>query len=59
VPTLVACGAEDVLTPPDLAREIAAGIPGARLELIAESGHLPTMEQPADATVLLRTWLAA
>jgi pimeloyl-ACP methyl ester carboxylesterase len=59
VPTLVACGAEDALTPPDLAREIAAGIPGARLELIADSGHLPTMEQPAAATVLLRTWLAA
>ena len=57
VPTLVAVGAEDVLTPPELAKEIAAGIPGARLERIPGCGHLPTMEDPDAATALMREWL--
>jgi len=41
-PTLVLVGRQDVLTPPALAQEIAAGIAGARLEIIAECGHLST-----------------
>jgi len=57
VPTLVAVGAEDLLTPPELAEEIAAGIPGARLLRFAGSGHLPTMEVPAEAGAALRAWL--
>lgn len=59
VPTLVAVGAQDALTPPEFAREIAAGIPGARLEIIADCGHLPTMERPAEATALMRDFLSA
>lgn len=59
VPALVAVGAQDALTPPDHAEEIAAGIPGARLEVIADCGHLPTMERPAEATALMRDFLAA
>lgn len=59
LPTLVAVGEEDVLTPPALAEEIAAGIPGARLERIARSGHLPTMERPEESAALMREWLAA
>lgn len=59
VPTLVAVGEADVLTPPDLAEEIAAGIPGAVLRRIPGCGHLPPMEAPAATTALLRDWLAA
>jgi pimeloyl-ACP methyl ester carboxylesterase len=59
VPTLVAVGEADALTPPELAEEMAAGIPGARLARIPEAGHLPTMEQPAAMTALLRAWLGA
>jgi pimeloyl-ACP methyl ester carboxylesterase len=58
-PTLVAVGEQDILTPPELAAEIAAGIPGARLHRIPGAGHLPSMEQPAATTALLRDWLAA
>lgn len=47
VPTLVLCGAEDRITPPALSEELAALIPGARLELIAGAGHLANAEQPA------------
>jgi pimeloyl-ACP methyl ester carboxylesterase len=59
VPTLVAVGEADALTPPDLAEEMAAGIPGARLARIPHAGHLPPMEQPAAVTALLRAWLEA
>lgn len=57
VPTLVACGAEDALTPPELHDEMAAMIPGARLVRFAGSGHLPTMEVPEAAGAALREWL--
>ena len=46
VPTLVIVGEEDELTPPSAAEEIASAIPGATLVRIAESGHLPNLEQP-------------
>jgi pimeloyl-ACP methyl ester carboxylesterase len=57
-PTLVACGAQDLLTPPALHEEIAALVPGARLAVFADCGHLSTLEQPAHVTQALRTWLA-
>ena len=55
MPTLVAVGADDVLTPPRLVEEVAAGIPGAAFHVIPDCGHLPPIER-ADATAaLLRT----
>lgn len=59
VPTLVAVGEADVLTPPDLAEEIASLIPGARLHRIPRTGHLPPMEEPEAVTALLHEWLDA
>ncbi|MDE1931794.1 MAG: alpha/beta fold hydrolase [Alphaproteobacteria bacterium] len=56
-PTLVLCGREDVLTPRALAEEIAAFIPGARLDLIDHCGHLSAMERPEAVTAELRQWL--
>lgn len=47
VPALVVVGEEDRITPPALALEMAARIPGSRLETIPGAGHLPPMEQPA------------
>lgn len=49
-PTLVIVGDGDVLTPPERAEEIANRIPGARLSVIRDSGHLSTLEQPAAVT---------
>jgi len=46
-PTLVIVGDGDVLTPPERAEEIANGIPGSRVSVIRDSGHLSTLEQPA------------
>jgi len=54
----VGVGAEDILTPPELAEEMAALIPGATLARFAGSGHLPTMEVPGAVNDALRDWLA-
>lgn len=57
VPTLVLCGRQDALTPLDIHKEIAAGIAGSRLVIVEESGHLPTLERPAEVNMALREWL--
>jgi pimeloyl-ACP methyl ester carboxylesterase len=56
-PTLVLVGDDDQLTPPALAREMAAGIRGSRLVVIPDSGHLSTVEQPQAVTAALVEWL--
>lgn len=56
-PTLVLVGDGDELTPPELAREIAAGISGSRLCIVTDSGHLSTLEQPQRASAALVEWL--
>ena len=56
-PTLVICGEDDQITPPELAREIADGIKHAKLQLIAQCGHLSTLDQPALVCGLLLDWI--
>ncbi len=56
-PTLVIVGAEDPGTPPAMAREIAAAIPGARLEVLAQASHLCNIEQAAAFNRLLLDFL--
>lgn len=58
-PTLVMAGRSDLLTPPEHAQEMAERIPGARLELIDECGHMLTWEQPRRVNELLADWLAS
>jgi pimeloyl-ACP methyl ester carboxylesterase len=58
-PTLVVVGREDALTPLELAQEIAAGIPGAKLEIIPDCGHLSTLERPEAVNRALRARLTA
>lgn len=57
-PTLVLCGEADAVTPPVCSRELAQAIPGARLEIVREAGHLLTLEQPERVNALLLEWLA-
>lgn len=45
-PTLIIVGEEDQATPVADARFMAERIPGARLEIIPQAGHLPNLEQP-------------
>jgi pimeloyl-ACP methyl ester carboxylesterase len=56
-PTLVLVGDGDELTPPYLSEEIAAGIPGARLAVIPDCGHLSTLERPEAVTQALAEWM--
>ena len=46
VPTLVITGDEDRVYPPELAERMARRIPGAKLVVIADCGHLSNLEQP-------------
>lgn len=55
--TLVLCGALDQTTPPALARELAAKIPGATYREIPESGHCPMLEQPDRLVAALREFV--
>jgi pimeloyl-ACP methyl ester carboxylesterase len=47
-PVLVVWGAADRMIPPAHGRAYAAAIPGARLRLITEAGHLPQLEAPGE-----------
>lgn len=58
-PTLVVVGADDTLTPPDRAAEIAAAVPSARQVIVPDCGHLSTLEQPAALTHALTAFLSA
>jgi pimeloyl-ACP methyl ester carboxylesterase len=57
-PTLVLVGDSDTLTPPDLSKEMADGIPGAKLAVIPNCGHLSTIEQPDAVNAALTGWLS-
>lgn len=59
VPTLVVVGANDAVTPPDQAEELAAAIAGARLVVIPECGHSATLEQPEAVNRALVEWVRA
>ena len=57
VPTLVMCGRQDPVTPVLDHEAMAAKVPGARLEIIENCGHLSTIEQPDAVNRLLIDWL--
>lgn len=56
-PTLVLVGAEDVITPVEVAEEMAASIPHAVLEIVPQTGHLATLEAPITVNAALAKWL--
>lgn len=57
-PTLVVVGADDELTTPEHAKEMAGAVPDARLEVVPDCGHLSTLEQPDALTAALTAWLS-
>jgi 3-oxoadipate enol-lactonase len=57
LPVLVIVGNQDAATPPHMARSLAAAIPGARLEIVADAGHTSSVEQPAAVTALIERFL--
>ncbi len=57
VPTLVVVGNEDIITPPGESVILAEGIPEGRLEVIADAGHFPMLEQPQAFNHVLESFL--
>lgn len=57
VPTTVIVGDKDAITPPEVAREMAAGIAGARLVVIDRAGHMAAIEQPAAVAAAMMGWV--
>jgi pimeloyl-ACP methyl ester carboxylesterase len=58
VPTLIIAGENDTLVPRRRAEFLAAMMPQGCLEIVAEAGHLPQLEQPEAVTKLLQTFLS-
>jgi len=59
VPTLVLGAAHDPATPPEHARLLADGIPGARLVVLQDVAHLANAERPEEFSRLVAAHLAA
>ena len=51
--TLIICGAEDKMTPPEFSRQVSESIRGAELCLIEGAGHMVMMERPKEFNVAL------
>ena len=57
VPMLFVVGADDVITPPAVARAMGAHVKGAMLVEVERAGHLANMEQPAAVSAAVETFL--
>lgn len=57
-PTLVSVADEDILVPPRFSREIAARIPGAKLQEVPGAGHVYFWEQPEAFNALCLEFMA-
>jgi pimeloyl-ACP methyl ester carboxylesterase len=58
-PTTILVGDGDILTPIDTHETMARSIPDSRLTVFSESGHLLSIERPAETAAALRDWLLA
>jgi pimeloyl-ACP methyl ester carboxylesterase len=57
VPTAVIVGSADALTPPEMSRTIADGVPGAELTVLDDAGHLSNLENSQGFTEAVRNLL--
>jgi pimeloyl-ACP methyl ester carboxylesterase len=53
-PVLVVWGAADRMIPVEHGNAYADGIPGARLRMISDAGHLPQLETPEELLAAVR-----
>ncbi|MFZ5831602.1 MAG: alpha/beta fold hydrolase [Planctomycetota bacterium] len=58
-PTLLIVGSEDVISPPEEMQRMSEAIPGARLVVVPDAGHLAPLENPAATNAAIREFLAA
>lgn len=58
-PALLLTGREDGWSTPAQHAAMSAKIAGSQLVIVPDSGHMSTMERPAEVSAALRAWLAA
>jgi pimeloyl-ACP methyl ester carboxylesterase len=58
VPFLIITGDQDQVIPPAKAQAMAAAAPKATLEIIANAGHMPMLEQPEATTQAIEKFVA-
>jgi 3-oxoadipate enol-lactonase len=59
VPTLIIVGDVDAITPPPVAQKMQQAIPKSELVIIKGSGHMSTMEQPAQVNQAITRFMKA
>lgn len=59
VPTMLLWGRQDTVTPPEVAEEFRALIPGSTLRWIDRCGHAPQIERPVEVAEALAEFLAS
>lgn len=57
LPTLVICGSEDKLSPPDVMKSMAGQIPNSEFVLVQDAGHMTPIESPESVNVAIRKFL--
>ena len=55
--TLLLCGQEDTLCPPSNHAQMASLLSRGVLRIIADAGHIATLERPASVTAAIKEWL--
>lgn len=57
-PTLLIWGESDRIVPPSYAADFQAAIAGSTVEIVADAGHLPQLEQPDRVATVIRDFIA-
>ena len=57
IPTLLICGEEDKLTPPDIMKQMADQIKNSKFVVIEEAGHMTPIEKPEMVTDQIKRFL--
>ena len=57
LPTLIACGRQDMICPPERSEELARLMPHATMTRIEQCGHMSPLEQPEALAAALVKWI--
>ncbi|HET9650920.1 MAG TPA: alpha/beta fold hydrolase [Usitatibacter sp.] len=56
-PTRVVAARNDAIMPVEILAEMAGAIPGAKLDVVEDCGHMASIERPAELTGIMRDWI--
>ncbi|MGE5095594.1 MAG: alpha/beta fold hydrolase [Betaproteobacteria bacterium] len=56
-PTQVLAARNDAIMPVEILEELANGIPGAKLDVVEDCGHMASIERPPEVTRIMRNWI--